>query len=686
MAGLLFGNPASLLAGPYPPAAGQPGSTAISKDDPAIQSWATSWRTVSYGTNVTDAWKTPELALGKAIGTPFDVVVLGDRGSITLEFDGVIYDGPGFDFAVFENSFSDTFLELAYVEVSSDGIHFFRFPSHSLTPSPVSSYGNLDPTNIHNLAGKYRGGYGTPFDLADLPNHPNLDKQNIRFIRIVDVCGDGNDLDSLGNPIYDPHPTSGSGGFDLDAIAVLHGNPSPVWKAFRLPDQPTNVEYRTPQFDVLPDGRFLFAQGRYLSGSPGRFRLQRSFNDAATNPFSVSTNFDPSFLAIRSLSSALLGTGGWSASPILEFNPSDPANSTFTSRSNSLQNYDAIWWKNPAAGGSQGWLIAGTNGPANSHSLTFLSSDGSVQKLVIQQISTYSAGIATDAAGNVYVATYELEEPSDLVYRFSASQIESALSSYPLTLSQGQFLYNFTSASSIAVDAFGRVWAGGWKLDGAIEIFDPSTGASTTVTPSHPPIPNAGSVAYQLKHFSLNSTSHIAYLVRDAFDNSLQIYFGYAEAQKIVVPNPRSNWRVFHFGADASNPALETSLWGDLADPDADSLPNILEYALGTNPNFPNSQPVQAIAPDSNTIGVQFQFDPRIVNIRLDIEMSETLTQGSWQVIARKPANAQTFQALFPFSPTLLQSPEGLLQSVTLIETWPPGASRRFYRIRAIVE
>jgi hypothetical protein len=38
---------------------------------------------------------------------------------------------------------------------------------------------------------------------------------------VVDIVGDGAALDSFGHPIYDPTPTIGTGGFDLDAIAVL---------------------------------------------------------------------------------------------------------------------------------------------------------------------------------------------------------------------------------------------------------------------------------------------------------------------------------------------------------------------------------------------------------------------------------------------------------------------------------
>lgn len=234
LAGLFLSSAA--FAGPFAPAAGKPGSTAIIGTDPSIVQWATGYQNYNPGPNVVDTWKTPENALGGAAGTGldsvFDIVTLGDRGTITLTFSGTIYNGAGYDFAVFENSFNDTFLELAYVEVSSDGLNFFRFPNYSFTANPVSAYGAVDPTNIHNLAGKYKVGYGTPFDLDDLIGTVGLDLNAVSHVRIVDIVGDGKDFDSYPaefggpHPIYDPFPTYGSGGFDLDAVGVIHFTPA----------------------------------------------------------------------------------------------------------------------------------------------------------------------------------------------------------------------------------------------------------------------------------------------------------------------------------------------------------------------------------------------------------------------------------------------------------------------------
>ncbi len=226
---ILLISPLAFALGPYPPAAGQTGSTALGKDDSRFVAWATGYWTPQYGAYVDATWRTPQKSLGKALGDAMDIVCLGNGGSITMWFPHPICDGTGADFAVFENSFSDGFLELAFVEVSSDGVTFFRFPSASLTTSAVGPFATtMSATNIDGLAGKYRMAFGTPFDLASLTSSSLLDKQNVRFVRLLDIIGSGATKDSSNRPIYDPTPVIGSGGFDLDAIGVIHQNNGPV--------------------------------------------------------------------------------------------------------------------------------------------------------------------------------------------------------------------------------------------------------------------------------------------------------------------------------------------------------------------------------------------------------------------------------------------------------------------------
>ena len=128
---------------------------------------------------------------------------------------------------MFENSFNDYFLELAVVEVSSDGEHFVRFPATSLTQTHTQITERVDPTFINNLAGKYRVGYGTPFDLDELRDSAHVDINHITHVRVIDVVGSIDPqygtYDAFGHLINDPFPTiTYSAGFDLDGVAVMN--------------------------------------------------------------------------------------------------------------------------------------------------------------------------------------------------------------------------------------------------------------------------------------------------------------------------------------------------------------------------------------------------------------------------------------------------------------------------------
>lgn len=180
---------------------------------------------------------TAESALGARDGS---VVSLGDGGSIVLSFAKAIFDGPGDDFAVFENGFASgslVFAELAFVSVSSNGSDWLDFQSRYDGTRPVSAFGTIDPASVHNLAGQVAAPNGTGFDLSELTaaaasSGGTIDLNAIRFVRLVDVVGNGSTTDSFGNPIYDPYPTGlASSGFDLDAVGAIHVVPLPaaVW-------------------------------------------------------------------------------------------------------------------------------------------------------------------------------------------------------------------------------------------------------------------------------------------------------------------------------------------------------------------------------------------------------------------------------------------------------------------------
>ena len=242
--------------------------------NPIFRGWATEVVSYEPAPGLDGQWTDPSMALGPATGSNIDIVSLGHLnsqqisqgaapGQITLSFAEPIRQGAGYDFVVFENGFvsnidtqagslaGQMFAELAYVEVSSNGVDFARFPSVSLTEELVGRYGTIEISNVHNLAGKHpnAGGIctGTPFDLKEIASDPDVvsglvNINDVRYVRIVDVPGSGDfhddaarstdpgtwpvwDFYADSHPIYDAWDASTapdpSGGFDLEAVGVL---------------------------------------------------------------------------------------------------------------------------------------------------------------------------------------------------------------------------------------------------------------------------------------------------------------------------------------------------------------------------------------------------------------------------------------------------------------------------------
>lgn len=230
---------ATIATAQFAPQVGTPGTTAIHKDSSVFKAWATNctlqlgWQTIADTTKgkaqVGDASYVPGIA-GNG------VVSLGDAGQAIVQFLHPIINGEGADFAVFENGFIDqtltpgtAFLELAFVEVSSDGIHYTRFPSTCLndTSTQLAPFEGMFAQKINNFAGKYLGNFGTPFDLEELKDSAGLDVNHITHVKIIDVVGTIQDAyasrDANGNKVNDPWPTDfASSGFDLDAVGVIH--------------------------------------------------------------------------------------------------------------------------------------------------------------------------------------------------------------------------------------------------------------------------------------------------------------------------------------------------------------------------------------------------------------------------------------------------------------------------------
>ena len=158
----------------------------------------------------------PDVVLGPPRGRgegsgSLHVLSLGRSGSIVLELAQDVVDGPGPDLIVFENAFragdGSLWAEPGVVGVSADGESFVDFPCAAedeagewpgcagVHPTLATDANGLAPYDPW-VAG------GDAFDLA------TIGVARARYVRIVDA----------GAATY----VAPAGGFDLDAVAIVH--------------------------------------------------------------------------------------------------------------------------------------------------------------------------------------------------------------------------------------------------------------------------------------------------------------------------------------------------------------------------------------------------------------------------------------------------------------------------------
>jgi hypothetical protein len=281
----------------YPPPPGHTGTTAIYRDSSVYYAWATHCSVIRGYIDIADTNLTYDSTNRASYGDPSlitgypegQALSLGNAGSAILTFDTVISDHDGWDFAVFGNGFEDNYLKMAFVEVSSDGVHFVRFPSVSLTQTQVqiSNFDTIDTRKIYNLAGKYPVFYGTPFDLYELKDSAGIDIHHITAIRVVDVVGCIQDpyarYDSQGHKINDCFPTPyNTSGFALDGAGLVHNAPTSV-----------DDNLHIPQVSIFPNP--CSHQARFFAGTaaPLNYQIIDPMGQIVfQSSFSISTSVD----------------------------------------------------------------------------------------------------------------------------------------------------------------------------------------------------------------------------------------------------------------------------------------------------------------------------------------------------------------------------------------------------------
>ena len=90
-----------------------------------------------------------------------------------------------------------------------------------------------------------------------------------------------------------------------------------------------------------------------------------------------------------------------------------------------------------------------------------------------------------------------------------------------------------------------------------------------------------------------------------------------------------ANWAAGKFpAATLGNPALEASVWGLNANPDNDSVRNLLEMLFNSQPQTGEPSPLVVVKNADATVSVTFPHNPSVPLTFIHVEWSDTMT--SW--------------------------------------------------------
>lgn len=148
----------------------------------------------------------------------------------------------------------------------------------------------------------------------------------------------------------------------------------------------------------------------------------------------------------------------------------------------------------------------------------------------------------------------------------------------------------------------------------------------------------------------------------------------------ITVEDSYTLWKFSHFGTNASNPEIS----GDLADPDGDGVPNILEYAFGSDPNLANTNPLVSGVMVSNQFQLQFNRNTSATNFTFAAQATPDLAGGWSNLVTYTSTNGWVTNT--PGAAVIESAPSGSPpdQSVQVTITDPAdpmATSNRFFQV-----
>jgi autotransporter-associated beta strand protein len=144
-----------------------------------------------------------------------------------------------------------------------------------------------------------------------------------------------------------------------------------------------------------------------------------------------------------------------------------------------------------------------------------------------------------------------------------------------------------------------------------------------------------------------------------------------------ITPTPWQNWQVANFGANINNPAVS----GDAADGDHDGLTNLLEYALGGNPQLAATAPLPEPKLSGGKLALTFTRTLANTDLTLTVQAGDSLA-GPWTNLARSSSGA-AFTGLVG-GVGITESGTGATRNVEIRDPFlitDPARPRRFLRL-----
>lgn len=142
----------------------------------------------------------------------------------------------------------------------------------------------------------------------------------------------------------------------------------------------------------------------------------------------------------------------------------------------------------------------------------------------------------------------------------------------------------------------------------------------------------------------------------------------------LSVTTPISAWRQAYFGS-----ILNSGSAADTADGDRDGIPNLLEYALGGNPNAADRSILPTGSVSANHLRLAFSCDAAKTDISYIVQASNDLV--SWSDIARSTGGGAT-SAINSSGATISDSGSGVRAVTVTDAAVVSSASKRFLRLK----